>query len=214
MTGAETWGAAERNFTKLSLSAMPTLVLKIDKWISLRKSWTRPGHQNFKDKHGLQKDLQDLSLLGAQCLMEPHSVQVLGTGPCKMAQLRNEKGVPSSLLSWSVHASKATSDHEMTFQLTISPSRIPNHSWTTLVGGARQLVLQDALLKQLGGVLGHCEGKTNKRAARTLGRRSGCCENSTGARGSAPAARILLPVARPLLKSHPTARERLLGLKP
>lgn len=132
-------------------------------------------------------------------LMEPHSVQVLGTGPCKMAQLRSEKGVPSSLLSWSVHASKATSDHEMTFQLTISPSRIPNRSWTTLASGARQLVLQDALLKQPG-VLGHFEGKANKRAAKTLGRRSGRCEDSTRARGSAPAARILLPVARPLLK--------------
>ena len=146
-------------------------------------------------------------------LMEPHSVQVLGTGPCKMAQLRSEKGVPSSLLSWSVHASKATSDHEMTFQLTISPSRIPNRSWTTLASGARQLVLQDALLKQPG-VLGHFEGKANKRAAKTLGRRSGRCEDSTRARGSAPAARILLPVARPLLKWYPTARERLLGLKP
>lgn len=67
MTGTETWGAAERSFTKLSLTAMPALVSKIDEWISLRKSWTRPGHQNFKDKHGLQKDLQDLSLLGAQC---------------------------------------------------------------------------------------------------------------------------------------------------
>lgn len=33
-------------------------------------------------------------------------------------------------------------------QLTISPSTIPNLSWMTLARGARQLVVQDALLKQ------------------------------------------------------------------
>ena len=42
------------------------------------------GHDlniRISDKRGSQKkDLQELSLLGAQGLMEPHSVQVLGTG--------------------------------------------------------------------------------------------------------------------------------------
>jgi hypothetical protein len=33
-------------------------------------------------------------------------------------------------------------------QLTINPSTIPNRSWMTLARGARQLVVQDALLKQ------------------------------------------------------------------
>ena len=41
-------------------------------------------------------------------------------------------------------------------QLTIRPSRIPNRSWMTLARGARQLVVQDALLKQPG-VPGHRE---------------------------------------------------------
>lgn len=54
-TRAETWGAAERSFTKLSLSALPALVSKTDGWVALRKSWTRPGHQNFKDKREFQR---------------------------------------------------------------------------------------------------------------------------------------------------------------
>lgn len=37
MTGAETWGAAERSFTKLSLSAMPALVSKILRRVDMAK---------------------------------------------------------------------------------------------------------------------------------------------------------------------------------
>ena len=76
---------------------MPALVSKIDEWIQLRKSWTRPGHQNVKDKHGLQKDLQDLSLLGAQCLMEPHwgGLGFWGQGPARWLSYEVKKDSPA-----------------------------------------------------------------------------------------------------------------------
>ena len=133
-TRAETWGAAERSSTKLSLSTMPALVSKTDEWVALRKSWTRPGHQNFKGKREFQRRTSGAQSLGrsvfdgASLCPGSWDVQV----PSSRWLCWEVKKESPGLCCLGVHASKSTSDH----QLTIGPSGFPNRSWDHLGEGA------------------------------------------------------------------------------
>ena len=131
-TRAETWGAAERSFTKL-LSAMPALVSKTDEWVALRKSWTPPGHQNFKDQREFQRRTTGAQSLG--CSVFDGASLCPGSWDVQVPSSRwlcwEVKKESPGLYCLGVHSSKSTSDHH----LTIGPSGLPNRSWTTLARG-------------------------------------------------------------------------------